>query len=345
MPCGYTDALNLPGIDSPRPRYLSAAGPAGVLLSHGTWKGGDRMALVLVIGTVALDRPIWLYRPLCSGGRSWGRSQAGDLHGRLGGGAANAGCALRAAGHRVLVASMLAEDTDGAEARRLAEAAGLDLTLTGVRPGRSSKTLILIEPDGERTILGLDGGLDRELDRAAMQRIRPSIPGPSALTDARPDGLFVRSAYEGAVDWARTVSGPVLLHWPSGTYTGEADVVVASADDLPAETAREPYTTVAATLTPRLQWVVVTHGAAGAVAHGPDGTIAVPATARTVCDATGAGDVFAAGLLDALMAGASMRQALEHACAWGGASVELEGSAHGDAPPDAFKTFEEILQT
>jgi ribokinase len=300
------------------------------------------MALVLVIGTVALDRPIWLHQPLRPGGRSWGRSQAGELKGRLGGGAANAGCALRAAGHRVLVASILAEDTDGAEARRQAEAAGLDLALMGVRPGRSSKTLILIDPNGERTIVGVvDGGLDR----AAMQRMRLSIPGPSALAEARPDGLFVRSDYEGAVDWARAVSGPVLLHWPSGTYSGEADVVVASADDLPAETARDPYMTVAATLGPRLRWVVVTHGAAGAVAHGPDGTIAVPATARTVCDATGAGDVFAAGLLDALMAGASMRQALEHACAWGGASVELEGSAHGNAPPEAFKTFEATLQT
>jgi len=291
------------------------------------------VALVLVIGAVVLDRPIWLDRPLCSGGRSRGRSQAGNLDGRLGGGAANAGCALRAAGHRVLVASILAGDADGAEARRLAEAAGLDLSLTCVRPGRSSKTLILIDPAGERTIIGLDG---------AVPRVRLSVPRPSALAE-RPSGLLIRSAFEGAADWAREVSGSVVLHWPSRAYAGEADVVVASAHDLPAEIARDPYAAAAAILGPRLRWVVVTHGAAGAIAHGPTETIAVPATARTVRDSTGAGDVFAAGLLDALVAGAKMSRALEHACTWGGAAVELEGSAAVDAPPGAFKMFDTNL--
>lgn len=291
------------------------------------------MAVILVIGAVALDRPIWLDRPVRSGGRSRGRSQDGALGARLGGGAANAGCALRAAGHRVLVASLLADDADGAQARALAEAAGLDLGLTGVRPGTSSRTLILIDPAGERTIIGLDGGLD------GPAGTRPPIAGPGAQADLRPDGLFIRGAYEGAADWARSVAGPVVLHWPSPAYVGEADVVVASADDLPAEAAARPYDVAAARLGPRLGWVVVTHGAGGAVAHGPDRRIAAVAPPRTVCDATGAGDVFAAGLLDALVGGAPMDRALAHACAWGGAAVELPGSAPADPPPGAFAAF------
>lgn len=286
------------------------------------------MALVLVIGAVALDRPIWLDRPVRSGGRAQGVSQSRTLAGRLGGGASNAGCALRAAGHQVLVASSLSDDDDGSEARRLAQAAGLDLRLTSARPGPSSKTLIFIDPAGERTIVGLD---------SAPRDAPASIPQPTAWPDVRPDALFVRSAYEGAADWARTVAGPVMLHWPSPAYDGPADVVVASADDLNAEALS--YEAAMARLGPRLQWLVVTHGAAGAVAHGPDGAITVAAAPRAVRDATGAGDVFAAGLLDALMAGAAMRQALEHACAWGGAAVEREGSAPIDAPPGAFTPF------
>lgn len=285
------------------------------------------MALVLVIGAVALDRPIWLDRPVRSGGRAQGVSQDRALGGRLGGGASNAGCALRAAGHHVLVASSLSDDADGSEARRLAEAAGLDLRLAGVRPGPSSKTLIFIDPAGERTIVGLDGAPEGP----------PSIPRPSARPDVRPDALFVRAGYEGAADWAHATSGPVMLHWPSPAYSGPADVVVASADDLDA--AALSYEAARARLGPRLGWLVVTRGAAGAVAHGPAETIAVTAKPRTVRDATGAGDVFAAGLLDALLAGAPMRQALEHACAWGGAAVELEGSAPIDAPLETFRKY------
>lgn len=288
------------------------------------------MALVLVIGAVALDRPIRLDRPVRSGGRARGVSQGRMLGGRLGGGGSNAGCALRSAGHQVLVASSLSDDADGLEARRLAEAAGLDLRFTSLRPGPSSRTLIFIDPGGERTIIGLD-----EPARGGPS----SIAAPSAWPDVRPDGLFIRAAYGGAADWAQATQGPVVLHWPAPAYNGQADVIVASADDL--EASALTYEAARARLGPRLQWLVVTHGAAGAVAHGPADAITVAGQPRTMRDATGAGDIFAAGLLDALLAGAPIQRALEHACAWGGAAVELEGSAPVDAPPDTFGRFVE----
>jgi sugar/nucleoside kinase (ribokinase family) len=299
------------------------------------------MPTLLVIGALALDRPIRLDAPLRSGGRVRGRSLDGALEGRLGGGAANAGCALLAAGHAVLIASLLADDAEGRRVRAAAEAAGLDLSLTGVRrldlsltgvrPGASGRTLVFVEPSGERTIIGLDGSLPEG---------RPAIDPPSDHPGVRPDGLFIRSAFGGAADWAQLTAGPVILHWPTHGYDGEADVVVASADDLPEGQAAAPFADAAARLGPRLAWVVTTHGAAGAIAHGRDGTrIAAKVPPAVTRDATGAGDAFAAGLLEALAGGASMEQALPHACAWGAAAAGLDSSAPAGAAAGTFQPW------
>lgn len=290
------------------------------------------MQPLLVIGALALDRPIRLGGPLRSGGRLRAQSLGGALEGRLGGGAANAGCALKAAGHAVQVASIVADDADGRQVRALAQATGLDLAFVRARPGVSARTLVLIEPSGERTIIGLDVVLPTD---------PPALDPPPQPLDQPPGGVFVRSSFGGAADWARLSKGPVILHWPSPGYDGEADVVVASADDLAEAPAGGPFATAAAArLGERLGWIVVTHGAAGAVAHGRDGArIAAQPPPVTVRDATGAGDVFAAGLLDALAAGAPMDMALAHACAWGAIATTLDGSAPVGAPTGAFRRW------
>ena len=289
------------------------------------------MRRFLVIGAVALDRPIRLEGALRGGARLRARSLLNALEGRLGGGGANAGCALLAAGHAVLVATLLADDPDGRQTRALAQAAGLDLALASTRPGTSSQTLVLLEPTGERTIISLDGSTPD-----ARARLVPV----SDHLDIRPDGVFVRSAYEGSAEWALTSTGPVILHWPAPAYDGAVDVVVASAEDLPDSVAATPFARAAARFGPRLSWVVITHGAAGAVAYGRDGVRFAakppPVDAR---DATGAGDVFAAGLLDALAGGAPMDKALEHACIWGAAAAALDSSAPVEAPTGTFNAW------
>jgi len=140
--------------------------------------------------------------------------------------------------------------------------------------------------------------------------------------------------------WARRSTGSVILHWPSPGYDGEADVVVASADDLPHGLSDAPFAAASEQFGARLGWVVVTHGADGAVAHGRDGArIAAKAPPAVTVDATGAGDVFAAGLLDALTGGAAMDQALAHACAWGAAAAGLDCSAPVEAPAGTFAAW------
>lgn len=272
------------------------------------------MAKLVVIGALALDRPIRLSGPPASGARLHGHSLGGQLAGRLGGGGANAGVALVRAGHRVRLAAMAAEDTDGDVAVDLARDAGLDVGLVQRRPGVSRTTLILIDPTGERLVLHLDP------EPVSL----PPLPSPDAEAI---EGLYVRSQYPGARAWAEACVGPVVAHWPCPGFEGPCDMLIASADDCDARTKADPLAAGRALIGGRLSAFIMTHGAGKVVAHGDWGRSEATPIPTAAIDATGAGDVFAAGLLDALTAGAGIEQALNHACGWGAVAVGIEGSA------------------
>lgn len=273
------------------------------------------MAELVVIGALALDRPVRLSGPPAPGARLMGHSLGGMLAGRLGGGGANAGAALVRAGHSVRLAAVIAEDADADLALGQARIAGLDTRLVVRRPGVSRTTLILIDPGGERLVLGLDAGV------VAL----PPIAAPGV--EDHPDGLYVRAPYPGAEAWARACRGPVLAHWPGGAFAGPCDVLVASADDCDDAILADPFAAGRAQVGARLAWMVITRGARDVVAHGEGMTIRATPPCAQPLDATGSGDVFAAGLLDALVGGAGMEAALSHACAWGAIAVGLDCSA------------------
>ncbi len=283
------------------------------------------MADFLVIGALALDRPVKLSGPLASGGRLLGRTLDGALAGRLGGGGANAGVALERAGHRVSVCAFVAADAEGDEVVAQAQAAGLDTSRVIRRAGASRTTLILIEPDGERLVLGLD------LTAVNLTPLPP--PRPSEAFD----GLYVRAPYPGAEAWAAACRGPVVAHWPAMGFAGPCDVLVASADDCDADTLADPFAAGRAQVGERLGWMVLTYGGGMVTAYDGQQLVAVSPPPAPVVDTTGAGDCFAAGLLEALTAGVEMEQALAQACAWGAVAVGLDASAPVDGVFPAFR--------
>lgn len=275
------------------------------------------MAKLVVIGALALDRPVKLNGRPCPGARLQGYSLGGVLAARLGGGGANSSAALARAGHQVRLVATAASDADGDLAVAFAEAAGLDISHIQRREGASRTTIIFIDPTGERIVLSLDPG---EIVLANL----PHLPPPPADPI---QGLYVRAPYPGAQAWAEAAAGPIVAHWPCPGFIGPCDVVVASADDCAPEVLSDPYGAGREALGERLSWFVMTHGAGEVVAYDGRRQVRVAPRPAQVVDATGAGDVFAAGLLDALVAGAEMEEALAHACEWGGVAVGLEASA------------------
>lgn len=295
------------------------------------------MSRILIVGALAWDRPVWLEAPIASGVRLRGRTLGGALQGRLGGGGANSGAALVSAGHEVAVMSLVSEEGDGPHILAAAAAAGIDLSAVARTRGHGGRTLLLIEPDGERIVLGLDASWRR--DAESMDLTALALAARRART-FNPDALYVRSPLPGAADLMNAIAGPVVAHWPtSPDVLARAHVLVGSADDLPAEASEDPYAAARASGAARLRASIVTQGAGPVIIGREAKRIEVAPPPAIAKDTTGAGDIFAAGLVDALCEGAGLHAAVQHACLWGAAAVTIDGSAPLEHARGMFPSF------
>ena len=158
-------------------------------------------------------------------------------------------------------------------------------------------------------------------DEALLAWVRAGA-GPLSLdVNVRPTVLPDLTAYWGRVEpWLEAVGrrgGLVkgsdedfaLLAGASGLPTAPEALVVAL---------RERY---------GARWAVLTRGADGAVAAGPDGVVSVPSPPVRLVDTIGAGDTFMAALLDALvLGGLPLAEALGRATAAAALVCEREGA-------------------
>ncbi|MEL6830449.1 MAG: PfkB family carbohydrate kinase, partial [Pseudomonadota bacterium] len=274
-----------------------------------------------------------------SGRRIGGRSDLGAygdlLGGRLGGGAANASAALQSAGHSVSVFSAVSEDTIGD--RILEHAASLDIDLSLVRrvPQPRGVSLILVEPNGERTILGVSDLRDdvRSTWRKALQKCAPLTVDD--LHNIAPNGIYLRAAYPGYAVAAHHASATIVAHWPFAGFDTpvSADVLIGSADDLSVIAEREDLFGQAQQVAgARLRALIVTDGAQGGAVYSPNTQFTYKSPNIAQKDATGAGDIFAAGLLEALVLGADLREAVEHGARWGAIAASEAGPLSAYAP-------------
>ncbi len=268
------------------------------------------MSRIVVVGSISIDEVVTLRQPLRAGMHLDGRERGR----RVGGGAANTAIPLSFAGHAVTVVSSVGTDPEGSIILARLSDAGVDTSQVIRRAGPSTRSLVLVEPDGERTVVNL-------------HRCREEGP-PRRLQTIPADVIYVRSRELdlAPILAARLDSALVVAHVPpSGPGIRPAHVLVASAADLPDEERLAPWETGRRAAGEALSWMVVTRGAGGAEAHSADRRFHVPAREASPVDSTGAGDVFAAGLLHALAAGSSMETALVTAVAWGTCAVECGG--------------------
>ncbi|QYG95704.1 ribokinase [Iamia sp. SCSIO 61187] len=231
-----------------------------------------------------------------------------------GGSAANTACWLADRGTAVALLAAVGDDALGAAARHDLAAAGVELVgpvLTGVATGTC---VVIVAPDGERTMLP-DRGANDALPAAAVAAALTDdvgwvhvsgyallhegsrAAGVEALAAARAQG--VRTSVDAAS------SGPLrdLGAARARDLMAGIDVLFANADELAALGG-------IGAVRGHVGAVVLKEGAGGASWIGAGPAITLPAAPAEVVDTTGAGDALAAGALAALVAGADAAGAL-----------------------------------
>jgi sugar/nucleoside kinase (ribokinase family) len=268
------------------------------------------MARVVVVGSVAEDEVLTLPDRL----REGGHVDAVRTERRLGGGGANTAVPLVHAGHEVVLVAPLGSDERGDRLLGQLQEAGVDTSAIVRVEGESTRSVVLVDSTGERTIVN-------------VHRCREGKP-PRRLETLEADALYVRSREPGLAELMATVArrATVVAHVPPlDRGARPAHVLVGSESDLPAAFVADPWDVSEAIAGDLLRWVVLTMGAHGAEAVSADERTATPARAVEAVDTTAAGDAFAAGLVHALLGDLPLPRALEAAVAWGAAAVTCRG--------------------
>lgn len=264
------------------------------------------MGHILVAGSVNVDRLWRLDAPLRGGARLTYHSATL----RCGGGGFTTGAALLALGHAVTIVATLADDGLGRACFDRLATLGFDLSGVRFAGGRTTPLDIFIDPSGERTILAPRTTEARRLVRLPrlpaelvyvnVRRMEPAVlaglaPGtrrvaqvPLEPGEQRPADVLIGAVPDGGIDLGGIDIGRIDL---GGDAFAQARRIAG----------------------PSLATLVLTDGARPVQLFDSAGRSSVEVAAVTAADTTGAGDVFAAGYIDALLREEPAAEAARHA--------------------------------
>ncbi len=244
-----------------------------------------------------------------------------------GGSAANVAAWAASLGVSTCLIARIGDDAFGRQAGEDLLAAGVDARLS-VDPTLPTGTcVIVVTPDGERTMLPdaganaswslsdvpeqvIVGASHLHLVGYALLRAGARPAALHALAIAREHGVGVSIDPSSAAPLAE-VGADAFLAWTAG-----ADLCFPNLDEARVLTGLDDPVAAAQALTEAYAEVVVTLGADGAIWAGRGGSPVHRAAERvTVVDSTGAGDAFAAAYLAARLDGAEPAVCLERATA------------------------------
>lgn len=269
------------------------------------------MARIAVLGSVARDDVVKLHEPLREGTHIGGAWRGP----RLGGGAACTAVPLAFAGHQVAIVGSIGRDDVGKQVMKELSTTGVDTSQIVLLDQPSTRSIILVNGSGERTIVN-------------VVRTHEHSP-PARLLVLGAECVYVRSRRGDLAQLLREQAATALVvaHIPPVEVNARpAHVLVASASDVGPDVLDDPLAAGHRIAGDLLQWIVVTEGASGVTAYSDDQILRVAAREITPVDTTGAGDSFAAGLVHALVSGASMADALQTGVNWGGEATLWESS-------------------
>lgn len=241
-----------------------------------------------------------------------------------GGSAANTLAGMAALGRTCSFIGMVADDQLGKVFRHDLTALGVDFgTPVGPAEPPTARCLILVTPDGQRTMntfLGASQNLGRcALDASviadsAVLYLEGYLWNADASRAAMAEAIAIAKAAGRKVAFTLSDSFVVALHgddFRRMTDAREIDILFANEAEITALAGTEDYDAAVRAIAAKVPVLIATrgeHGACGVV----DGVVThVPAEPiDQVVDTTGAGDLFAAGVLAGLAEGRSMADCL-----------------------------------
>lgn len=280
------------------------------------------MAAILLIANLNCDRVMQLDNNLYTGGRFHYQDQGR----RLGGGGANTGLALVYAQHQVTLVSQVGNDETSDWLLAQASILGLDCHLLQRHQHDTPELLLLMTPDAERTII---------------RPIRPTFTLPSMPNFNLYDALYINSSAIGIEDWAAAANHNCLVvsQLAKDLAKRPAHILITSYPDLqqhfPEEDQVDYWAFAQSIAGDGLEYFIVTDGENGSVAYQQNKTTTVPAVNVDVVDNTGAGDAYAAGLIDALLQDLTIKESMQQASHWAAIAVTSKSSI----PGEAFKQY------
>lgn len=242
-----------------------------------------------------------------------------------GGCAGNTAAGIAALGGRAGFVGQVAPDQLGEFYRHDLTAAGVEFTTPPVHVGvPTARSMILVTPDGHRTMNTFLGAA-QELTAQVLDEDQIRSSGILYLEGYLWDPETPRYAMVRAIEIAREAGRKVALslsdlfcvdrHRDGFTKLideGRVDILFANEAEILAMGGVPHLETAVAAIAPKVETLVVTRGAAGALAVRGSERADIPAEpVRDVVDTTGAGDLFAAGFLYGEATGRSLTQSVK----------------------------------
>jgi sulfofructose kinase len=234
-------------------------------------------------------------------------------------------------GLRTRYVGKLGDDLAATLHREAFSHAGVETRIITVPGGASAQSLILVDAQGERTVL-------IRRDSEARLSLRPSDLDRDSIINARAlhvDGYDTEAAILAAT-WARAAGVPVIadldeLYPNVEALIANVDYLIVSRD-FPSRLTSEPDLEQALRKMQRrynCRLAAATLGQEGVLAFDGRRLLHTPAFCVPVVDTTGAGDIFHAGFIYALLADWPLDRQLEFACAAAALNCTAVGARGG----------------
>lgn len=313
----------------------TAAGP-----DTGTDTRGAAAGRVVVIGSLNVDSTSYVDAFPAPGETILAR----DFEVALGGKGANQAVAAHVAGARVEFVACLGDDTSGGFASDTLERLGLPITaIRRIPDAATGVAQITVAGSGENTII-VTSGANLDLTPALIDAERERIDAASVVLT---QGELAVATIEHLARVSNELGTRFMLNLAppapvSAEAIGLADPLVLNehearavgiGTDAPADLSLDDWRSLAASAAGGIaRSIVVTLGAAGAVAADTSGSWAAPAPRVTAVDTTGAGDGFTGTLAAFLAEGRPLPEALGLAVVAGALAVQARGTVDSYAP-------------